>query len=85
MLASANNERVVAAQPLPPESVIFGQTPIMRDIQHKLEHHEEHPAGLPGAGEDLHPVDHEADPQHRPEGPQQDVDDLPNDLHGGEL
>ena len=37
MLASANNERVVAAQPLPPESVIFGQTPIMRDIQHKLE------------------------------------------------
>ncbi len=37
MLASANNESAVAAQSLPPESVIFGQTPVMRDIRHKLE------------------------------------------------
>jgi two-component system response regulator AtoC len=37
LLASANNESATAAPALPPESVIFGQTPLMQDVRHKLE------------------------------------------------
>jgi two-component system response regulator AtoC len=37
LLAGANIDSAVAAQLLPPESVIFGQTPVMQDIQHKLQ------------------------------------------------
>jgi len=37
LLASTNNESAIAAQSLPPESVIFGQTPIMQDVRHKIE------------------------------------------------
>jgi len=37
LLASTNNESATAAQSLPPESVIFGQTPVMQDIRNKIE------------------------------------------------
>lgn len=37
LLAGANNEGLVSAQPLPPDEVIFGQTPVMRDVRQKLE------------------------------------------------
>lgn len=37
MLASTNHESATAAQSLPPESVIFGQTPLMQDVHRKLE------------------------------------------------
>src|ERR1700727_1501300 len=37
LLASANNESVTAAPASPPESVIFGQTPFMQDVRHRLE------------------------------------------------
>jgi two-component system response regulator AtoC len=36
LLASTNHESATAP-PLPPESVIFGQTPLMQDVRHKLE------------------------------------------------
>src|SRR5271157_5974507 len=37
LLAGANNETPVAAQQLPPESVVFGQTAVMRDVCRKLQ------------------------------------------------
>ena len=37
LLAGANNENAIWAQQLPPEPVIFGQTPAMRDVRQKLE------------------------------------------------
>jgi two-component system response regulator AtoC len=37
LLADANSESAIAAQPLPPESVLFGQTPVMQDVRRKLE------------------------------------------------
>jgi len=37
LLAGLNNESAITSQQLPPESVIFGQTPIMRDVRQKLE------------------------------------------------
>ena len=37
LLAGSNNEGVITAQQLPPEPVIFGQTPAMRDVRQKLE------------------------------------------------
>jgi two-component system, NtrC family, response regulator AtoC len=37
LLAGSNNESAIAVQQLPPESVIFGQTPAMRDVRQKLE------------------------------------------------
>lgn len=37
LLADANNGGVIAAQQLPPDSVVFGQTPAMRDVRQKLE------------------------------------------------
>ncbi len=37
LLASTNNESVTAATSMPPQSVIFGQTPLMQDVRHKLE------------------------------------------------
>ena len=37
LLAGANGEGAIAAQDLPPESVVFGQTPIMLDVRQKLE------------------------------------------------
>src|SRR5271169_5925080 len=36
-LASGSFEGAITGQPLPPESVIFGQTPAMRDVRQKLE------------------------------------------------
>src|SRR5271165_1839977 len=36
-LAGSNNESAITAQQLPPEPVIFGQTPAMRDVRQKLE------------------------------------------------
>ncbi len=36
-LASTGFEGAIAAQQLPPESVIFGQTSAMREVQQKLE------------------------------------------------
>src|ERR1700759_5874436 len=37
LLAGSNNERALSVQQLPPEPVIFGQTPTMRDVRQKLE------------------------------------------------
>src|SRR5271166_1103289 len=37
LLAGSNNESGIVAHQLPPESVIFGQTPAMRDVRQKLE------------------------------------------------
>ena len=37
LLADANNGGATAAQQLPPEAVVFGETPVMRDIRQKLE------------------------------------------------
>ena len=37
LLAGSNNEGAIAIQQLPPEPVIFGQTPAMRDVRQKLE------------------------------------------------
>lgn len=37
LLAGSNSESAVAIRPLPPESVVFGQTPAMRDVRQKLE------------------------------------------------
>jgi two-component system, NtrC family, response regulator AtoC len=37
LLAGANNENAIWAQQLPPEPVIFGHTPAMRDVRQKLE------------------------------------------------
>lgn len=37
LLAGANNEAPAAAQQLPPESVVFGETAAMRDVRQKLE------------------------------------------------
>jgi two-component system response regulator AtoC len=37
LLAGANNETPTAAQQLPPESVVFGETALMRDVRQKLE------------------------------------------------
>jgi two-component system response regulator AtoC len=37
LLASANNESQTAASPLPPESVVFGQTAIMQEVRRMLE------------------------------------------------
>ena len=37
LLAGANNESAITVQQLPPEPVIFGQTPAMRDVRQKLE------------------------------------------------
>lgn len=37
LLGSANNEGLIAAQGLPPDSVVFGQTAQMRDVRQKLE------------------------------------------------
>jgi two-component system, NtrC family, response regulator AtoC len=37
LLASANNESATAALALPPDSVMFGQTAIMRDVRRRLE------------------------------------------------
>lgn len=37
LLASTNNESATAAQSLPPESVIFGQTAVMQDVRRKIE------------------------------------------------
>ena len=37
LLAGSNNESAITAQQLPPEPVIFGQTPAMRDVRQKLE------------------------------------------------
>src|ERR1700757_3898163 len=37
LLAGSNNESAISAQQLPPEPVIFGQTPAMRDVRQKLE------------------------------------------------
>lgn len=36
-LASGSFEGAITAQPLPPEPVIFGQTPAMRDVRQKLQ------------------------------------------------
>ena len=36
-LASGGYEGAITAQPLPPETVIFGQTPAMREVRQKLE------------------------------------------------
>jgi two-component system, NtrC family, response regulator AtoC len=37
LLAGSNNESAITVHQLPPESVIFGQTPAMRDVRQKLE------------------------------------------------
>ena len=37
LLAGSNNEGAIAIHQLPPEPVIFGQTPAMRDVRQKLE------------------------------------------------
>src|SRR5450432_4536046 len=37
LLAGSNNENAITVQQLPPEPVIFGQTPAMRDVRQKLE------------------------------------------------
>jgi two-component system response regulator AtoC len=37
LLAGSNNESAITAHQLPPEPVIFGQTPAMRDVRQKLE------------------------------------------------
>jgi len=37
LLAGANNEAPIAAEHLPPESVVFGETGFMRDVRQKLE------------------------------------------------
>jgi len=37
LLAGSNNESAITAHQLPPEAVIFGQTPAMRDVRQKLE------------------------------------------------
>ena len=37
LLAGSNNESALSVQQLPPEPVIFGQTPAMRDVRQKLE------------------------------------------------
>lgn len=37
LLAGSNNENAIMVQQLPPEPVIFGQTPAMRDVRQKLE------------------------------------------------
>src|SRR5580658_1524477 len=37
LLAGSNNESAISVQQLPPEPVIFGQTPAMRDVRQKLE------------------------------------------------
>jgi two-component system, NtrC family, response regulator AtoC len=37
LLAGSNNESAITVQQLPPEPVIFGQTPAMRDVRQKLE------------------------------------------------
>src|ERR1700745_3373358 len=37
LLAGSNNESAISAHQLPPEPVIFGQTPAMRDVRQKLE------------------------------------------------
>ena len=37
LLAGSNNESAITVQQLPPESVIFGLTPAMRDVRQKLE------------------------------------------------
>jgi two-component system response regulator AtoC len=37
LLAGSNNEGALTVQQLPPEPVIFGQTPAMRDVRQKLE------------------------------------------------
>jgi two-component system response regulator AtoC len=37
LLTGSSNERTIAVQQLPPESVIFGQTPAMQDVRRKLE------------------------------------------------
>ena len=37
LLASTNNESATAAPSFPPESVIFGQTPLMQAVRHRLE------------------------------------------------
>ena len=37
LLAGSNNESGIVGHQLPPESVIFGQTPAMRDVRQKLE------------------------------------------------
>ena len=37
LLASTNKESAVTAAPLPPDSVIFGQTPLMQDVRNRLE------------------------------------------------
>ncbi len=37
LLASSNNDSAITVQQLPPEPVIFGQTPAMRDVRQKLE------------------------------------------------
>ena len=36
-LASGSFEATIAAQPMPPESVIFGQTAVLREVRQKLE------------------------------------------------
>src|ERR1700734_2186209 len=37
LLAGSNNESALSVHQLPPEPVIFGQTPTMRDVRQKLE------------------------------------------------
>ncbi len=37
LLAGSNNDSAITVQQLPPEPVIFGQTPTMRDVRQKLE------------------------------------------------
>ena len=37
LLAGLNNDSTIAIHHLPPEAVIFGQTPAMRDVRQKLE------------------------------------------------
>src|SRR3954465_5765882 len=50
-----------------------------------LQDHQQRPAWGPGAGEDLHPVDDEPDPQQGDEEPQQALDDLAGSYHEGSL
>src|SRR5690349_12537471 len=37
LLAGSNNESAISVHQLPPEPVVFGQTPTMRDVRQKLE------------------------------------------------
>ena len=37
LLAGTNGERTIAAESMPPESVVFGSTPAMNDVRRKLE------------------------------------------------